>query len=148
MFSLFKKKAQEYPTEQIWTVARMQNEGDPMSVRRNSSAALLARHPEYRHRVGIAVPIHAPNADGFPEAAESEQLDVLENLLRQRLEHNHDALHVLTITTGAMREFIFYSRNPVAAHAIVNALCSEIATHELQCDVEDDPKWDAYKVFD
>src|SRR4051812_29643295 len=108
MFGIF-KKSKSYPPESQWTVLQGQYGGRPMLVRRNDSAKQLRGHPDYNHRVGIAVPLRAPDECGLPRSAEMSQLDAIEDLLSARLEANQDSLQVLTLTTGGMREFIFYT---------------------------------------
>jgi hypothetical protein len=118
-----------------------------MFVRRNDSASELLGHSEFRFRVGVAVPLKAPNEDGFPGNDEMEQLNVIEDTLSSRLEAEQQSLQVLAITTGGMREFVFYTRDAAAAKAILEQLRATESTHELQGYIAEDPKWSAYRQF-
>jgi hypothetical protein len=147
MFGLFKKDPPTYPSESQWSVLSGKHEGKPMFIRRNDAARSLRGHPEYRFRVGIAVPLKAPDEHGLPNAEEMEQLNAIEDLVSSRLEDGKQSLMVFAITTGGMREFVFYSRNGEAAASTLEALRSEVHTHELQGYVAEDPKWSGYRQF-
>jgi len=97
--------------------------------------------------VGIAVPLRAPNADGLPEEEELNQLNAIEDSLASRLEAEQKSLQVLAITTSGMREFIFYTRDSEAARLVLEALRSEVTSHELQSYIAEDPKWALYREF-
>jgi len=147
MLGLFKKRAPVYPTESHWSVGRGMHDGMPIFVRRNTSAASLAGHPDYRFRVGVAIPLKSPKADGLPGNDEMNELNAIEDALCARLEVNRESLHVLSITTQGMREFIFYTRSPAEVEPALEALRSEVAGHELQSYVAEDPKWGVYAHF-
>jgi hypothetical protein len=147
VFGFFRKRVREYPSEAHWSVAHGELEGRPFFVRRNATAALLAGHPEYRFRVGVAVPLRGPNSDGLPTNEEMEELNVIEDSLCRCLEREQEALQVLAITTAGMREFVFYARSPALVGPCLTSLRSRITTHELQSYVEEDPKWSLYARF-
>jgi len=88
-----------------------------------------------------------PTENGFPEGAELEELNALEDIICTRLEARELALLVLTITTNNMREFVFYTRDGKEAKVIIDAIRSEGSSHELQSYVADDPKWSLYGEF-
>lgn len=147
MFSIFKKKVSPYPTESNWSVLQGVNGDKPMFIRRNDSAVGFAGHPDFKFRIGVAIPLIAPTEDGFPTNDEMEQLNVIEDALTEQLEIEQRALHVLAITTSGMREFVFYSRVPASAEAIVENLRAKISTHEPQSYVTEDAKWELFKQF-
>jgi hypothetical protein len=147
VFGLFRKKAPAYPSESQWSVGRGERDGKPIFVRRNTSAASLARHPEYRFRVGVAVPLKAPKPDGLPTDQEMNELNAIEDHLCECLEQRQESLHVLAITTGGMREFVFYTRSPARVGPNLAELRSKVTTHELQSYVAEDPKWSVYAQF-
>ena len=147
MFSFLKGKSPVYPRESKWAVINGHHDGKAMFLRRNESASDLARHPDYRFRVGVAVPLRAPNEHGLPGTAEIEQLNVIEESLVSRLESEQRSLHVLAITTGGMREFIFYTRDHVFSQTVFEALRDEVSSHQLQAYIAEDPKWSLYRQF-
>jgi len=137
----------EYPRESRWTVTEGTHDNRLIYVRVNVSAAHLARDPRYRTRVGIAVPLKAPTPAGLSTTSESGQLEALEDALCFSLEAAQTSLHVLTITTAGMREFVFYTRSASEAQAAITALQEQISSHVLQSYVEDDPQWEVYANF-
>jgi hypothetical protein len=147
MFGLFKKRDPVYPSETRWSVHNGQRSGKPIFVRRNDSAAMLCEHPEFRFRVGVAIPLNAPNEHGLPTNDEMNQLNEIEDRLASRLEAEQQSLQVLSITTAGMREFVFYTRSAETARAVIEALRSEVSSHEVQGYVAADPKWSVYRQF-
>jgi hypothetical protein len=147
VLGLFRKKVRVYPDESQWSVAHGELEGRPIFVRRNATAASLVGHPEYRFRVGVAVPLREPKPDGLATNDEMEELNAIEDALCRCLEREQASLHVLAITTAGMREFVFYTRSPALVGPNLASLRSQFATHELQSYVEEDPKWSVYAQF-
>jgi len=99
------------------------------------------------HRLGIAVPLKHPNADGFPDADESADLIRIEDSLCAVLEGEPEAVKVLVITTSGMREFVFYTARAEVTVAAVLVLKAAATSHELQTMMEHDPSWDVYRQF-
>jgi hypothetical protein len=144
----FLKKSPIYPTESKWTVLRGKRGGRPIFVRRNDSAKQLRGHAKFSSRVGIAVPLQAANEHGLPGSEEAAQLDTIEDLLCSRLQENQESLLVLAITTGGMREFVFYTRRRASeTQSIIEKVKGEVHSHELQCYIADDPAWSIYDEF-
>jgi Family of unknown function (DUF695) len=146
MFGIFKKTAR-YPTESKWSVLNAEHDGKPLVVRRNESAKQLRGSSEYNHRVGIAVPLRAPDERGLPGAEEVSQLNGIEDLLCERLEANQDSLQVLAITTGGMREFVFYTRAAHSLQPVLERFQQDVSSHAVQCYIEPDAKWSVYEEF-
>ena len=147
MFGFLKSKNRIYPRESKWTVLEGAHGGRPLFARRNDSASNLAGHPEYRFRIGVAVPLKCPNEHGLPGKDEMSELSAIEDTLVPRLESDQRSLQVLAITTGGVREFVFYTRDPAFSQRVLDALRSEVTSHEVQAYIEEDPKWDAYAQF-
>jgi hypothetical protein len=147
MFGIFKKNEPTYPIDDRWSVHQGTYSGKPMFLRRNDSAQSLRGHPAYRFRVGVAIPLKSPNADGLPGNDEMSQLNEIEDRLASRLQAGQQSLFVLGITTGGMREFIFYTRDAKFAHDTVGVFRSEVSSHEVQGYVAEDPKWSMYGQF-
>jgi len=142
-----KKKPRSFPVDSRWTVLQGQHNGNPLFVRRNDSAKELAGHPDFRFRVGVAVPLKSPDGSGFPFQAEAQELCAIEDLLSSQLESEQRSLQVLAITTGGMREFVFYTRDPVAAQAALDSVRARTTSHELQTYIQEDPGWDVLRQF-
>ncbi len=144
---MFRKKQPSYPTDSKWSILNGEQNGQPMFIRKNESAKILASHPDYSYRVGIAIPLLDPNEQGLPSNDEMESLNRIEDKLIEFLESNQDSLQVLSITTNRMQEFVFYTRNPQGSQMAVEKLKLETPTYELQYYVEEDKKWKLYQQF-
>ena len=136
-----------YPKESQWSLLTAQDGDQPLVIRRNDSASELIGSPHYRTRVGVASPFTRPTENGMPEREESDQLYEIEDTLRTRLESDELALLVVTITGGNVKELVFYARDPEKAQLAIDAVRSEVTSHELQNYLEDDPDWVVYREF-
>ncbi len=144
----FKKKfrpLESLPAEDFWSVASGKYEGKPIVIRRNTTARTYARHPDLPFRLGIAVPLHNPDADGLAQGDEVEQLHEIEDRLEVAL--GAFGRKVVVISTDGMREFISYVRSAPLAERVASTVRAATATHEVQHYVEPDPQWSAYFEF-
>ena len=130
-----------------WTVATGTYDGNPLVLRANAGAQGAAGDPHIGYQVGIAVPLNAPRADGLPDTGEEQELGVVEELIRQRLQEAGLAWLVAVISTGGMREFVLYTGDPEGVEVAVDALRDEVASHEIQVMVQEDPDWEVYQQF-
>ena len=138
-------KKNELALQDRWSVSQGEYDGKPMIVRLNTGVDPAVGHPEFAHQVGIAVPLHSPDQNGFPGPEESGQLDAIEDLLVARLGVARQCLHVATISTSGMREFVFYTSEPETAHKTLTQLESSGLSHELQHFIQKDPEWNVYR---
>ncbi len=146
----FKRKypdRRELQVADSWSLSQGSHDGHPLIVRVNRGVAEAVGHPAFAHQVGVAFPLHSPDANGFPGAEETEQLDEIEELVVARLGADRQCLHVATLSTGGMRELVFYSSDPAATDAALGELAGEVRTHELQHIIQPDPKWRVYRQF-
>lgn len=51
------------------------------------------------------------------------------------------------LTTGVMREFVFYVAGQPDFAAIHEAIMARVTTHGVQCLAEHDANWNAYQQF-
>ena len=133
------------PKPDSWTLFSGHYDGHPLVGRLNKGVQSLVGSPTHNIRVGIAVPVHAPDKNGFPQAGELDQLAAFEDGLIERT--RDEAVLVGVITTRSMREFVLYTGSDdwiPAAHADLIAL---LPTHEVQMVAESDPSWSVYRGF-
>lgn len=121
-----------------------EHNGLPLIVRRNDSARELSGHTAYCHRVGIAIPLREPDANGLPTGAEISILNEIEDALAKSLEAEQDSLQVLAVTTNSMREFVYYTRVPTDIEPRLKVVQESFRSHELQFYVEEDAKWEGF----
>jgi hypothetical protein len=147
----FSKKQRELSippqAEQRWSVARGQQAGDPILVRFNEAGRELAGHPELSIKLGFAVPLNRPNEGGLPDPDENSELATIEDLIAQRVLTGAIGLHAMTLTTGVMKEFVFYIPPGRDIAALHSALREEVVTHDVQCMAIKEPNWDSFREF-
>jgi len=148
MWNLFRKeRPPKYPSETRTSVLEGKRNGRPLFARRNDSAAILAKHPEFRYRAGVAVPLNYTNEHGLPSENEMQELNVIEDSLLDQMEAGEQSILVLVITTNGMREFVFYTRDSTLVEKVVERLRTRIKTHKIQAYVTKDPGWEVYETF-
>lgn len=130
-----------------WAVGTGDYEGQPIVVRLNNAARKMIGNPEYPDQVGVAIPANAPGEDGMPVEPETSVLGDIEDKLVQRLGVGGQALLTAVISGRGMREFVFYSSDAAATRKKVMQVNTMTDSHELQVNVEHDPKWRIYKSF-
>ena len=145
----FKKKTfpprSELTLTDSWDVCHGTDSGKPLILRINRGVGSAVRHPEFRHQVGVATLLREPDTNGFPSPAEQQELEQLEDRLIQLLAGERETIHVATLTTGGMREFVFYTANPQAVQNKVEHLIEETDGRVIQGIVQYDPHWKVYR---
>lgn len=115
-----------------------------MIVRSNTGYKKFKSVADYDHQVGIAVPMRSPAPNGMPLPEEGAELDLIEDTICESLEAQADSLFVAVITTGGMREFVYYTRAPETVKQQFEQLRSSITSHEIQLMIQPDPDWGLY----
>jgi hypothetical protein len=142
------KRRQKSPGEDeaAWSVAEGHYEGSPLfaRIRRDPGQAIRATHD---HRVGVAVPLLHPDARGLPQGEEFAALSDSEDALSAAFESGTKSVHVLSITTSGMREFVFYTCDPGWAEGVFRSVQGQVRSHQLQLSIEPDAEWSVYRQF-
>ncbi len=147
----FRKKT--YPPKdqltvvETWTVAQGEYGGKPLITRFNSGLTDLAAHPEYRYQIGIAIPLNTPREDGLPTSEEDQALSVIEDALADSLQQDKESLFAGVLSTGGMREFVFYTSNPEAARDRIKVLQEAFKSHTLHAMIRQDAEGTVFKQF-
>lgn len=149
MWPLKKPLPIDYLTDDgdLWSVIQASTADDPMLVRVNRNAKRWAKHPALSIRVGFAIPLNQPSPLGLPDSLENFALNQMEDRILSYLKSCGPAIHVLSITTGTLKEFVFYIENGDSVAGIHEKLRAETTTHDVQCMAEHDPKWAVYGSF-
>ena len=88
-----------------------------------------------------------PDANGLPSTEEDLELGDVEDALCGLLESDASTLLVAVITTGGMREFVFYTRKPKEVETAFESLRQSITSHEIQLMIQPDKRWNTYSQF-
>ncbi len=138
----------DLPRDCSWLLAQGSNEGKPIIARINASVDGFRAHPELRYQVGIAIPLKLPDENGMPQPAEAEELNQIEDLVFEILEVQSRSVVVAIITTGGMREFVFYAVDPEEVKVNHGRLCQAVRTgHQVQLMIQTDPKWNVFAAL-
>ena len=135
----------EASAEAEWQVAEGTLEGRPIITRFNAAFAQSPDVGDYPIQIGIALPLNAANADGFPEEPEMRELSAAEQAIED--EAGDRAVLVGVITTGGMREFVLYTSTSDWIESFDHALQDLVPTHTVQVMAQRDPKWKTYRSF-
>lgn len=130
-----------------WGVAEAGYDSAPLIIRFNESAGAWKGHTELPIKLGFAVPLNSPNEGGLPDPDENLQLNDVEDTVIREIESRSRAIHALALTTGTMKEFVFYIPRGVDIKAIHEAIQAAVSTHEVQCMAVMEPKWETYEQF-
>lgn len=133
--------------DELWSVMQATTDDGSMLIRVNTTARRWAKHPALAIRVGFAVPLNHPFADADTAAAENFELNQMEGRILAVLQSYGPAIHVLTITTGTFKEFVFYIQNGDAVADVHKTIETESPSHEVQCIAVHDPAWTLYDSF-
>jgi len=143
----FKKKTlspDRLPVDGPWSIGEGQNNGQIMIVRSNTGYREFGNVPGYDHQVGIAVPLKKAETTGLPSPAEDALLGEVEDVICNSLEEHAESLLVAVISTGGMREFVFYTREPQRVQQRFEQLRTRITSHEIQLVIQPDRTWRIY----
>lgn len=132
---------------QLWKVAQGSHDGDPLILRFNTTAQEIAGHPTLPIKLGFGVPLNHPDEGGLANAEENAQLGAIEDLIAERVLEAAVGVHVMTLTSGVMKEFVFYIAPGPDIAALHAALRAEIPSHDLQCLAEEEPDWSSFRYF-
>jgi len=123
------------------------DDGSPLIVRFNKTAKDWIKHPDLPIKLGFAIPLNAPVEGGMPNSLENEQLYFIEDVLLQEIEAHTFGIQALVLTTGFMKEFVFYIPYGVNIEAIHQAVQKAVDSHEVQCMAFEEQEWESFQQF-
>ena len=134
-----------------WTIAQGSDAGGPLVVRANASARKWAGHPGLPIKLGLAIPLLRPDAEGLPDAEELAQLNTIEDIVNREVGLRTPGVFALVLTTGLMREFVLYVPKGTDFASIHDAIEAGVAAagcaHEVQCMAVMEPRWTTFAEF-
>jgi hypothetical protein len=71
----------------------------------------------------------------------------IEDQICAEFEVGNESLFAAVITTGGVREFVFYTSNPQGVEVKLQNLRETIHSHTIQGMIRPDDNWDAYRQF-
>jgi hypothetical protein len=131
--------------ESTWTLYQADQNGKPLFVLICKEAKALLGHPEFRHQVGIAIPLRRTNEHGLPTNEEAEDLNRIEDMICAQLGKDNETLFLGRLTFPGVRELVLYTSNPRAVEAKMEEVSKSVASHQLQLMIQEDPKWEVLR---
>lgn len=126
-----------------WTILDGEYEGKRLIARLDVSFASPASRDGRGIRIGVAIPLRVPRADGLPDDEETVALGVIEDAVIDTVASR--AALVAVVTTSGMREFILYAWDADWIGAFHHQLQGAVTSHEVQVIAVRDPAWDVYE---
>jgi len=123
------------------------SDGHLAYIRGNTALRELKDRQRFPYRVGFAVAFLKPNAYGLPTDDEARELMALENDIDRAMSGKKLGFLALVITTGGMREYVFYSNQPDAVRAQIKKMGGRMHGREVRSYVTADPGWEVYFRF-
>lgn len=139
------KNISEYPD--TWSIVEGTYQSKPIFVRIKTGIEEGVGHPKYPFQIGVAVPLLDPTVDGLTKDNEAEVLWDFEDRLAKTLQENNEMIFVMTITTGGMREFVFYASEWKPEYFEQKVKAIEAGLHKPQFMMQHDPEWKTYLDF-
>lgn len=127
-----------------WTLAEGVYDDAPLLLRFNELAKNWVGHPGLPIKLGFAILLNDPNEGGLPDPDEFAVLGDIEDVIFEEVEAKTTGMLVMILTTGVMRELVYYIAPGSDIGAIHQAIQGRVTTHEVQCMAVNDPTWDAY----
>jgi hypothetical protein len=116
-------------------------------IRGNTALRALKERQRFPYRAGFAVAFLKPNRFGLPGDDEAQDLTSLENEIDRAMSGKRLGFLTLVITTGGMREYVFYSNQPDAVRKLMRKMGNRMHGREVRTYVAADPAWEVYDRF-
>lgn len=135
------------PSDDRFVAAVSDFKGAPLYLRLHYASLECPQTKEFPYKLAFAMPIKQPTTAGVPTADELDQLNAAEDLLRLETPKLFKGMHCMTLTTGLMREAVFYVQPQPRAEELANAIAQKIASHAVQVCYEPEPNWESFRYF-
>jgi hypothetical protein len=123
------------------------SEGHLAYVRGNTALRALQNRQRFPYRAGFAVMFSKPNEFGLPGTDEASELTGVENEIDRAMSGKKLGFLSLVITTGGMREYVFYTGRPDDVRKLMKKMGGKVRGREFRSYVVADPGWDVYFRF-
>jgi hypothetical protein len=130
-----------------WRIIETSYDDSPLIIRQNVSAKDWFGHTDLSVKLGFAIPLNSPNEGGLPTPEENGELNYIEDIILQEIDSRAKAIAALVLTTGTMREFVFYVTKGTDIALIHRSVQQRVSSHKVQCMAVLDPTWKSYLQF-
>ena len=130
-----------------WSIATAKHDGAPLIVRKNTGCADWVGHPDFSIKLGFAIPWNKQIPGGLPDPSENLELNSIEDQIIKKTTSVTKAICALTLTTGIMKEFVFYISDGSVVESLHAGLKQSIKSHDVQCMAVIEKDWKTYRQF-
>lgn len=130
-----------------WGIAKSGFDSSPLIIRYNQTAKEWIGHPALPVKLAFAIPLNSPVEGGLPSPDENVELNGIEDIITKVVSNKTIAMYALALTTGLMKEYVFYIPSDADIRAIHESIQASVETHTVQCIGEREPKWESYVQF-
>jgi len=74
-------------------------------------------------------------------------LGPIEDLISREVSSRTRGVHVLTLTSGVMKELVFYIARGADIAKLHEGIQSQVSSHDVQCMAVEEAKWESYRTF-
>jgi hypothetical protein len=104
-------------------------------------------HADLPVKLGFAIPLNHPNQEGLPDPEENAALAAIEDLISREVSSQTRGIHVLTLTMGMMKEFVFYIARGADIAKLHESIRNQVPSHDVQCEAIEETTWESYRAF-
>lgn len=116
-----------------------------MNVRLRTDLDQAKDRDKWPARVGISLPLLAPDEHGQPSADEMGALGAAEDMIRIAV--GELAIKAIVITMSGQREFVLYSRSTEWAPELEQELRQLLTSYNARIVIDSDDEWAFYDSF-
>lgn len=115
MFGIFGKKpdVRRMFDDGKWQVAQGEYDGNPIIVRYNGALRQFVGESDHTLKIAFAIPLNTPSENGLPPAVENQELQLVEGKILDAVRSRTSVVQALAITTGTLKEYVFYTRRDI-----------------------------------
>jgi hypothetical protein len=130
-----------------WSMIQGVQDGQLLLARVHMDFQTFPQRATYPFRVGVATKVVTLAENGMPTVEENAKLQELEKHIQQIFEADREAMLVVALTCGGVKEWVFYTSNPASTKQRMMAFAPSVTTHKLQMMIEPDEDWTVYGDF-
>ena len=130
-----------------WSVAAGKYDGVPLIVRKNTGCCDWVGHPGLSIKLGFVIPLKKQMPGYLPDTTENEELNTIEEKIAEKVKSATKSIFVLALTTGTMKEIVFYISVVSVIETLHRGLQQSIESHEVQCVATIEKDWKTYHRF-
>ena len=128
-----------------WSVDETTLNDLPFYIRFNTSLSSAKYKEKFPMKVGFTIQFNDNSPVGLPTDEEAQELNVVEDSIIDLVQKQ--GVQALSLTSGGIREFIFYVQENTDIASIHQSLLNNIKTHEVHCMGLEEPNWDTYNEY-